>query len=72
MGDHKTVMIDILSPWDDDSLSREDKCRLVDKRLDDVAAEGWTLVGTQIIAHANKAWLRILIATFRRGKSRSR
>lgn len=74
MGDHKTVMIDLPSPWgtdDDDGLSREDMCRSVDKRLDEVAADGWTLVGTQIVAHAGKAWLRVLVATFRRGKPRS-
>ena len=71
MADHKTIMIDIPSPWDDNGDQRADVCRSVDERLDEIAAKGWLLVGTQIIEHCGKGWKRVLLATFRRGKPRS-
>lgn len=71
MTGHKTIMIDIPSPWDEKGPSRAEVCREVDERLDEIAAEGWILVGTQIIEHCGNGWKRVLLATFRRGKPKN-
>jgi len=67
---HKTVMIDLPSPWDDDSISRGAACRGVDRALDEAAGGGWILVCTEVIAHLKGNGQRVLLATFRRGKAR--
>jgi len=61
-------MLDLPSPWDDKGPGRKFACREVDEELDKVAAEGWVLVGTEILTHAAKSHVRVLLATFRRGK----
>ncbi len=64
-------MIEISFPRNDDAPDRGAICRAIDDHLDAVSAKGWILVGTQVIKHAGKGWLRVLVATFRRGKPRS-
>jgi len=61
-------MIDLPSPWDEKGPGRKSICRGIDEELNAISAEGWLLVGTQVIQHSGKNHVRVLLATFRRGK----